>query len=617
MNFLTRSCSMLHRWLLAVMLVATCSLALADDVLVLRDGKQSYPVNRYLGVVEDLTGNLALKDVLPGPRAPAFNYPETDALNFGFANATLWARFDLVNRHSTVSEWFLEFQYPTIDSVELFVDYADGRLATAVSGDSIPFAARPIKHRFPVFRIVLRKDEQATVYLRVRSQGAKPLPLVMRSGSELHSNDHDEQYLLGIYYGVLLALFIYNWMLYLSLRDRNYLYCSMYIGSWAMLQLIINGLAFEYLWPASPRWANLAVPVFLGVTISSTALFFASFLDVQRVSRRLAFAFKCYLVFGLLVIAAGFVVPYAVLIKIAQLGALTECLFMLFAGLFCLKFGSKQAGYVVLGWAMLLTGAVLYLAQNAGLMHTVFITEYGMQLGSAVQVLLFSVALARRTKAWHDERRSIERVARDSLEQRLQQRTLELDGALANLDDAHRRLRDLGRIDGLTGVKNRACFNEQIAMEWQRGMRGKQSLAVLMIDIDLFKKINERFGHLSADMCLKEVAHALALKVHRIGDDVFRFGGEQFVVILPNTDLPGAVHLAEVMRNAVETLNMAVDGNRIPLSVSIGVACMTPGAGGSFEALVGSAGKALNEAKLGGRNRVSSAAPLAAKAPLA
>lgn len=615
MNFFTRGYFRFDCWLLAALLLFAAGTALADDVLVLRDGTQSYAVNRYLGVVEDAGGTLALKDMLPGPRSPAFNYPETEALHFGFANATLWARFDVVNRHSTVSEWFLELQYPTIDRIELYVDYPDGRLETAISGDSIPFAARPIKHRFPVFRIVLRKDEQVAVYLRVRSEGSKPLPLVLRSGSELQSSDHDGQYLLGIYYGILLALFIHNAMLYRSLRDRNYLYSSVFIAAWAMLQLVINGLAFEYLWPASPRWANLAVLVFLGAAISASALFFASFLDVRRVSRRLHLAFKACLMAGLLIVAAAFIAPYAVMIKVAQAAGLLECLFMLGAALFCLRAGSRQAGYVALGWALLLAGAVLYLAQNAGLMGTVFITEYGMQLGSAVQVLLLSIALARRTRSTHEERRGIEHAARDSLEQRLQQRTQELDQTLANLDDAHQRLKDISRIDGLTGIKNRAYFTEQLGIEWQRHMRNHDWLAVLIIDLDNFKHINGRFGHLNGDLCLREVAHTFARKVHRISDDVFRFGGDQFAVVLPDTDMAGAVHLAEVMRNAVAALNMVVDGKRIPLSASVGVACMAPLPGAAAETLLAAAQQALGQAKEGGRNKVHGWAATEAVAP--
>lgn len=603
--------------MLVVLLLSVAGPARADDVLTLRDGQQSYGVNPYLALLEDPGGALTVKDMLPGPRLSAFRYPDKPATNLGFSASAYWARFDVINRHPAVTDWVLELRYPLIDRVDLYIDRAAGPMESAMGGDSVPFASRAIKHRFPMFKIPLAPQERVTVYLRVQSEGAILLPLVLRSMAEVQAHDHDEQYLLGIYYGILIAMLIYNAMLYLSVRDPSYLYYALYIGTWTLMQLAINGLAFEYLWPQSPRLANLMVLVSLGLTISCTSLFSASFLGVRGQFPRIAVFFKAYFWLGAGIVAAALLVSYGALIRIAQGIALSGCVFTLAAGLVCLRQGGSQARFFMLAWSMLLIGAVAYLMQNAGLLPTVFITEYGLQIGSAFEVLLFSFALAHRMKRLQEENVRIEHEAAENLERCVQQRTEELDGALNSLSDAHQRLKDLSRIDGLTGIKNRACFDEQSSVEWQRGMRAGQALGLLVIDIDHFKRINDTFGHLNGDVCLKEVAHTLARKVHRISDDTFRFGGEEFVVLLPNTDLDGARHMGEVMRAAVEALHIMLNGDRIVLTISVGVACMTPVPGTPLEDLIGCADKALYQAKHEGRNRVCCADACEAAAPLA
>ncbi len=607
MNFSLCDVSFLRRWLLALLLLCPLGMAQAADALVLGGDAQSYPVNLYLGVLEDPSGKLALRDVLPGPRAPAFAYPHKDSTNFGFTDSAFWARFELVNRAPSISDWLLEYQYPLLDRVDIAIVHPDGRIELASSGDTLPFASRAVKHRYPMFKINLPRDQRVTVYLRVHSEGAIQMPLILRSGADLLARDHEQQIVLGVYYGIVLAMLIYNAMLFLSVRERNYLYYSLYIGAWGLMQMCINGLAYEYLWPASPRWANMAMPFTLGVVMCTTAQFASSFLDLRRNAPRFAAILKVYLYLGGAVMLGALLLRYSTIIKIGQAGALTECIVTFAAGSLCLKRGGSQARYFMLAWSMLIIGSAMYVMQNSGWIPTVFLTEYGLQIGSAVEVLLFSFALAHRMKLLQEENIRIQREATDNLERRVQQRTLELS-------EAHQRLKDISRIDALTGIGNRAWFNEKAGIEWQRSMREKNAIGMLMIDIDHFKHVNDTYGHPGGDACLKEVARTLSATVHRITDDAFRFGGEEFIVMLPNTDLKGAMHMAEAMRAAIEALQIVLDGAAMSVTISVGVACIVPHPGATIEALVSSADQALYQAKRQGRNRVCGPAMLAAQA---
>ena len=138
------------------------------------------------------------------------------------------------------------------------------------------------------------------------------------------------------------------------------------------------------------------------------------------------------------------------------------------------------------------------------------------------------------------------------------------------------------------------------------GLRQKMPLAVIMIDIDFFKKFNDGYGHQGGDDCLKEIAKTLEETVTRPGDFIARYGGEEFVVILPRTDSEGASVIAEQLRANVEAKNIPHAFSKIGdhVSISLGVAAMQPDNSASPENLISKADEALYKAKEAGRNRL-------------
>jgi diguanylate cyclase (GGDEF)-like protein len=176
------------------------------------------------------------------------------------------------------------------------------------------------------------------------------------------------------------------------------------------------------------------------------------------------------------------------------------------------------------------------------------------------------------------------------------------------LQEANERLQRLSLRDGLTGAANRRHFEAIYEREWRRAIRAKRSLALLMIDIDEFKKYNDAFGHPAGDGCLIRIAALFDAEVHRGADFVARYGGEEFAVILPDTDLTGAAGVAERLRADVEALRIERDaaGPTNVVTISVGVAAGLPGVDiSSPELLLASADRALYEAKQTGRNRIT------------
>jgi PleD family two-component response regulator len=206
------------------------------------------------------------------------------------------------------------------------------------------------------------------------------------------------------------------------------------------------------------------------------------------------------------------------------------------------------------------------------------------------------------------------------------------------LRDSNSQLRELAQIDGLTGLANRRAFNEHLIAEWKLAVSLRQPIAILMIDVDFFKKFNDHYGHVQGDACLRKVSgvlmegtrvraagphrnfeadlppsfHRMLGRGARRPDFAARYGGEEFAILLQGTDIEAAMQVAERLRSEVENLLMAHAGAPWGfVSISIGAASMLPVAPGNPQKLIEAADASLYEAKRQGRNCVHAAEPVA------
>jgi len=165
-------------------------------------------------------------------------------------------------------------------------------------------------------------------------------------------------------------------------------------------------------------------------------------------------------------------------------------------------------------------------------------------------------------------------------------------------------------LDGLTGIANRRRFNEALSREWRRAGRESSPLALILGDIDFFKKYNDFYGHLAGDACLKDVAKAVARALLRPADLAARYGGEEFAFLLPDTEIAGAMEVAKRLQAEVWDLDLEHSHSSVAnrVTLSLGVAVMTPGEGQSSATLVEAADRMLYRAKESGRNRIVSEA---------
>ncbi len=189
--------------------------------------------------------------------------------------------------------------------------------------------------------------------------------------------------------------------------------------------------------------------------------------------------------------------------------------------------------------------------------------------------------------------------------ERLVQMRARLLETTRKLDLANQELQRLSAMDGLTGIANRRFFDETMAREWRRAQRNHGHIAVMMCDVDHFKRYNDSLGHQAGDDCLRRIARLIAGGMARAADVAARYGGEEFVVILPETPLGGALFVAEKIRHALHEANLPhPDSPFGRITLSIGIAAAQPGQDDHAESLISAADRALYQAKHNGRDRV-------------
>lgn len=401
-----------------------------------------YELSTAFTYLEDQSGRLTLDDILKPDAQAAFHPLPQGGMgeNFGLTRSAIWLRMQLNADPSSAPDWVLEIEYPPLDRIELYSPDGASSFRQQVGGDLQPFSQRAVPHRDHLFPLRLAPGAPTVIYLRLQSQGTVVTTSTLWRPAALWRHDQAEYGVLSLYFGLLLGLLLYNLLLFVSVRDAGYLIYAGYAGSMACAQAALTGLGTQFLWPQWTWWnsvlpaAGLSAAAILGLLF--TRRFLSSPVRMPALDRFMLAQLAGW-AFSLL---AALTLPYTVSAWLVTVLALLSVGTAFTAGVISIRDEFAGGRLFLTGWAVLLFGVVVQTLHDAGLLPSNGWTVNSLLIGSALQMLLLSFALAdrinvaRRFKEQAQVRIAAERAMVGALSQAQERLRTELKDREAILD---------------------------------------------------------------------------------------------------------------------------------------------------------------------------------------
>jgi len=592
----------LGRMLLLLVALFVSGLSQAEPLIRLKPVMQGEGTELMVRYLEAPAHVYTFEQVRSEPLASTFMPLPDGNSNFGINSSDYWLRIDVQNSGSEQLDWYLEASHPQWDHVRF---YMAGEHVHE-GGDHHPFAGRSIASESNIYAVTTPAGSRQKIWVHFSYE----LPGLAETQLRLWTPDAFDQhyanryFVIGAFVGVGLLLFFYNLLIGYSTRMLEYIWYTSYMLAAVLSLLSVTGFGYRYLWSGSIWLTDFSPILFPVLTLVLATQFTRMFLCTAQQSTAID-----RLLQGVFVVAGLSLFSYVMgwrdyAVLFVFLCAFVSIFYPLI-GLWQYLKGRLDARFYVLGWSMWSLGISIAMLRNTGVVPSNFVTGFAPALGFFIEGVLLSFALADRINLLRREKEvmkitHIEYVEkeRDSLERLVQERTSALEQAMQQAES-------LARTDELTGALNRRAFFECGEKEFARAKRYKTSIAVIMIDLDHFKLINDNFGHAAGDATLIAVINSLGGLIRNV-DMIGRIGGEEFAALLPQTDLQTATELAQRLRSAVEGLKITADDLNLSITASFGVAVIDV-ANETLSESLKRADAALYRAKENGRNRIEQA----------
>ncbi|MCD1586622.1 sensor domain-containing diguanylate cyclase [Halomonas sp. IOP_14] len=562
-----------------LLLLAVCFMpwAQANTLLSASPSQASYslaPYNEFWHADEQ---SVTLNDLLAQSRTFTPTHQAQD-LNFGYTRGDVWLRTQVRNDSSEPQRWMVEFEYPFLDYVTLYTLRQQLR-SVQRSGSAVPVEQRALAHRQAVFPLELAAFETVTLYTHVAASGSKMLSYNLLTPERFYTQNDRHNFWLATYFGMLLAMGLYNLLLFFGLKERIFLHYSLFVAGFGLAILAFNGIGTLMFW--SFLGENTSRLVALGFTFASTmaTLFAQSFLNTETYCPRWHQVLNTFRSYCWLAVIASLLLPIPVALHLMDVTGFMAALLLLICGSYCSFRRIPSARLFVFAWSIFLLGAGVFTLRNLGILPANFITLHGIQIGSALEMLLLSFALASR---FNKLKRQKER-AQAAMLAALKKQEAVLEQKVAARTKA---LEHLANGDMLTGLLNRHGLARCAAEALERNRQNGHRLALLMLDLDRFKPINDCYGHEAGDFVLQQVAKRIA-HMARTGDHCARFGGDEFIIIMENIEPHDT--LENIQARIDEAIRSPIKlpcGERVSVSVSIGVSTCQGTEGATLESLL-------------------------------
>ena len=557
------------RLLVGMVLVCVCSVtgAATVDVSQLANGNMG-TLGLHADVFTEEQTPLGLETVRAFYREGRFARGTASVLSFGIGSRPVWVRLSLLNPGHATRSIYANLGTTWVDQLDVYLVSPDGVAIEWHAGDGLPGALGVLPGIGLGLPLALPAG-YSELYFRAQTPDPLILPIALLLERNLAENQRDVHYGYGALYGFLLALIFYNCMLYFGLRQRSHLYYALYVLCFIVMNFNYTGHGVAYLWPDRPDFQRFVIVASIVVYAASGLLFANSFLDLAKHTARLHRWVNGFAVAGLLAMLLCIALDSqlaAVLLAFCYLSTVTAMMVAL--GIFAVLTRQGAGAYFLAGTLFGMLGAAATTTSVWGGIPFNTWTYHGIEFGIVMEATLLALALARQVSYAQNARQKAEYLAQR---------------------------------DPLTGLYNRRAFFELSRGAWSQSHRNARPLSVLILDIDHFKRINDQHGHEGGDKLLISVSDLLTATC-RVDDLLARWGGEEFVILLPETDLIQARVFAERVRQIIQETGHVCAREIIHCTASIGVAEYV--GDDDLERLIARADSHLYEAKTGGRNQV-------------
>ena len=381
------------------------NISIFSEPVKLNEAKQDYLLGFDLYILIDKKNEFTPEEILSGKKDDLFFKSNTVTPNYGFKSYPYWVKIELEN-HSIYPKWILEVGFPIITDIGLFILSDTGEITKEYAGIKYPFEQRKISNRKFLFPLEISNSSKKTILFRFENKGIMNFPIRIYTEKFFYENEHDEYFFLSLYYGIMIAMILYNLFLFLSIRDVTYIYYSLFLVFSGLYFYSQNGLGYEYLWRDSPAIALRINQVAISYCIVFALLYAYHFLNCKEIFPRVKTIFILLGIISIISTSHLYFSEefYRISGRLISITAMFTIITLFIVSTRSYHLGYKPAIYFLFSSAALFIGGLMYTFRTFGWIESNFITNNAMQFGSMLETILLSFGLANRINVLQQEK---------------------------------------------------------------------------------------------------------------------------------------------------------------------------------------------------------------------
>lgn len=496
------------RFVLALLLLCAWELTLANAPMITIT--ESSPIQSQFQYMEDSSGQAEIGDIRALPDHQWQIIPSGSA-NFGMTKSPYWLRLSINNQTPLSLNLIAALEYSQLDDVVFYVFSGEQQIHAFETGDTRSFYPREVDHPNMLLRFNLEAEQIKTLYIRVQTNGSMILPLQIWRENIYFAAAAKEQKFHFFFYGCLTVIILINLAVFLTLREKLYIYYALAIAGYLLFFASILGYSFQHLYPQSPTIHSRALLVSMPILAFFSVLFCREFLKTKSHSPKLDVALRALMYFEIFNFFSALLFSYNIAIMISAISAFFFFTILFAAGPITWMTGSRAGVFFTIAWSPLTIGVLATAGRSLGFFPENFLTQYAMQIGSGLEAFILTLALADRL--YHEREEKIQAQS-DSLRKEKARH------------EAHNKLTDALLHDPITQLPNRNQFEWMVNQQLKRDPSGHYIVGVARVTrID---EINRTLGLTRSERLLHRIAKQiteLATQlpgIHSVYDDIGR-----------------------------------------------------------------------------------------------